>query len=246
MERVGTALAYAPVAVAVLALVAVLLRWYRRTLGRRGDRYERLSRLGTNANLTFFTSVLGDPPAIRRTVTSTVHVLVEGSDDFVEREKDFEECIYIDRDFYVQALADSDETVVAFSVTTRSKRFHPKLRSPGYTVLERGWLARRLRLHERLMPIFKVKLGKTHFAELDQPQQAAASLGARTFHYYEVHSLGNPGHYQEYVFAINDAGFIADEAPHTGTIINVETGPWEFAWGGESGTAGLRAGARLR
>jgi hypothetical protein len=71
-HRVGTGLAYAPALAAVLALLAAVRAWYKRTLGRRRDRYDRLSRLGTNAHLTFFTAVLGEPPAMHRSLRSEV------------------------------------------------------------------------------------------------------------------------------------------------------------------------------
>jgi hypothetical protein len=60
-------LTFVPIVAALLVFAATLRGWYRRTIGRRRDRYRRLARLGTNAQLSFFTSVLGEPPAIRRT-----------------------------------------------------------------------------------------------------------------------------------------------------------------------------------
>jgi len=76
-DRAGNGLAYAPALAAVIALLAGARAWYRRTLGRRSDKYERIARLGTNAHLTFFTSVLGEPPAMHRSLTSMVSVLPE-------------------------------------------------------------------------------------------------------------------------------------------------------------------------
>jgi hypothetical protein len=141
IDRFGQALAYAPALAAVLVLLGALRAWYRRTLGRRRDKTERLRRLGANAHVTFFTAVLGEPPAMQRTLTGTVRVFPEGADDFLE-ERPFLESIWIDPDFYVQTLADHDGAVAAFSVTTRHRRFHPKLVSPGGEVEERGWLMR--------------------------------------------------------------------------------------------------------
>jgi hypothetical protein len=45
---------------------------------------------------------------------------------WIEVVLDFIECFFIDRDYYVQAILDADETVFAFSVTTRSPRFAPR------------------------------------------------------------------------------------------------------------------------
>ena len=126
----------------LLALWSAGRRVFRNTLGRRLDRYARIARLGTGAQLSFFTSVLGEPPAKRRTITKADCVERLPSDDprldpalaadgingrYVT--KVFTESTFIDRDYYVQAICDVDETVLAFSVTTRSSRFKPRFQA---------------------------------------------------------------------------------------------------------------------
>jgi hypothetical protein len=78
--------------------------------------------------------------------------------------------------------------------------------------------------------LFTIKLGKTRFAALDQPQKAAAWLGAHNMHYYEAHWYGNPGNSQWYVFSINDAGWGAWRTPLIGTLMSPDA-PWDFSWG---------------
>lgn len=210
-----------------IAALLVLSAWiqgrYRRTLGRRRDRYERLARLGTGAQLSFFVAVLGEPPAIRRTVTrSTVEIVSPENAGFDPRAvdpeedapmhdlwhlQDFAECFFIDRDYYVQTISDYEDTILAFSVTVRRRRFRPTLSVP-----------RKLSLRERLQvlrdvhvwprPLATVKLGLTRFADLDSqdpgdwaPPHFRAVLGARWASYNEFHHYGNPGHYQTYVFS---------------------------------------------
>lgn len=191
--------------VAAGAIAAFVWGTYRRTLGRRRDRYARLARLGTNAQISFFSSVLGEPPAIRRTQESTVSIY--GNTGKRNREqKIWTECIWIDRDFYVQAYADKDETIHAYSVTTRSKHFNPRFRPPGGHTVEPSRIGRLLRMPTiKLQP--QIKLGKTHFAVLGHPQQAAAWSGAHNIHYFESYHHGNPGYYQTFVFSINDSGY---------------------------------------
>jgi hypothetical protein len=109
---------------AAITLAAGARNRYRRTLGRRSDYTARVQRLGAGAHLSFFTSVIGEPPAIRRTATRP-------HDQYG---RPFREAIYIDPLFYVQAIVDQDETVLSFAVTTRDKRFRPGFLSPGYTV----------------------------------------------------------------------------------------------------------------
>lgn len=123
-----------------------------------------------------------------------------------EEEIDLWENVYIDRDFYVQALSDKDDTVLAFAVTTRAKRFRPKLAAPGGSWKEPGWVRRVLGLGGRMIPAFRVKLLTARLMDAGQPERVAASMGAHSFGYWESHWLGNPGNYQHYVFAVNDAG----------------------------------------
>jgi hypothetical protein len=115
---------------AAVALVGVARGSYRRTLGRRRDRYLRLRRLGTRTQLSFFTSVIGEPPAIRR--TREVMVTNSYNEEYraCREPKDFTEAVYVDSDFYLHVLADEDETVHAFSVTSRRKAFRPIFRPP--------------------------------------------------------------------------------------------------------------------
>src|SRR6266508_283303 len=84
---------------AAVAVVGLVRGGYRRTLGRRRDRYARLERLGTNAQLSFFSSALGEPPAMRRTVDSSVTRFDEAGNPYPEP-KNWIECIWIDRDYY--------------------------------------------------------------------------------------------------------------------------------------------------
>jgi hypothetical protein len=234
-HRAAQALAYAPALAAVLVLLAGTRGWWRGTLGRRRDKYERIARLGTNAHFTFFTTALGEAPAMHATVTSNIRNWQEDG-TYILEPKAFLESIWIDRDFYVHAYSDELGTVVAFSVTTRSRRFHPQIRSPGYYFPNHAGLRGRADAVLRRFnvggtrPLFALKLGQSRFAELDQPQMASAWVGAHNVHYYEAHWYGNPGNYQWYIFSINDAGWQAWDVPLIGTLMPSD-GPWDFEWG---------------
>src|SRR5690606_33020950 len=101
--------------------------------------------LGTNAQVSFFSSVLGEPPAMRRTVEGAMTRYDNTGNHYLEP-RTWIECVWIDRDYYIHALADEDETIHAYSVTTRSKRFRPTFRQPGHWWIERGRLGRLLHL----------------------------------------------------------------------------------------------------
>lgn len=103
---------------------------------------------------------------------------------------DVVEYVFVDRLFYVHVLTSpADDSVIQFAVTTRARRFHPRAR---------WWTLNRSH---------QVRLGKTSFAQFGQtPERISGSLGAHNFGYSEIYYLGNPGGYQKYVLAINDAG----------------------------------------
>jgi hypothetical protein len=191
---------------AAVGLVGLVRSRLRNTLWRRRESCARLKRLAANAQLTYFTSVLGDPPATRR----SVEVGISEFDEDGRRSRRphvFTEAVYIDRDFYVHTLADADETVQAFSVTSRNKRFKPEFCPPGGSGYERRWPLRRWdRFRWGYRANQAIKLGKTRFIELGHPDRAASWVGAHNAHYFEAHYLGNPGHYQTFVYSINDAG----------------------------------------
>jgi hypothetical protein len=197
---------------------AARARW-RETFGRRADRYARLARLGTGAHLSFFAAVLGEPPAMRISTIKDDYVewVTPEDPDFDPEQNQtrlvtrrFEVSTFIDRDYYVQAISDDDETVLAFSVTTRSARFRPVYqihRPPG--LLER-WRWRR-RFGEPYRPLVKLRLGKTTFAGIDPHPEAImgpllrVSVGAHNHAYSEMTYKGNPGSYQSFVWTASDA-----------------------------------------
>jgi hypothetical protein len=192
--------------VALNTLVPLAVATYRRTLGRRRDRYKRLSRLGTGAQLNFFEAVLGEPPAIQRTVTGKAYIDGDPDDGPLEVDKDYLESIFLDRFFFVQTISNDDETVVAFSITTRAKRFNPVFTGvPDPPWRQRLWLT--LRFGRRPARLFRVKLGQTPFAELDDPIFVQPWVGVRAASYSEGHYYGNPGYYQHYVFTASVVGY---------------------------------------
>jgi hypothetical protein len=215
-----------PSLIGALAALLVVASWvrarWRATFGRRRDRYVRLARLGTGAHLSFFAAVFGEPPAMRISTVNKDYVEWIGPDDpgFDPSSQEsqtrlasrrFEVSTFIDRDYYVQTISDEDQTVLAFSVTTRSRRFRPVYqvhRPPG--LLER-WRWRR-EWGKPYRPLIKITLGRTTFADLDphDPDQFAGphfrvSMGAHNHSYSEMTYLGNPGSYQSFVWTASDA-----------------------------------------
>jgi len=212
-------------AAALLVVGASVRSGYRKTLGRRRERYRRLARLGTGAHLSFFVSVLGEPPAIRHTIRKADSRTYVASDDprfdpalagpdasghEIVETRVYTESVFIDRDYYVQAISDDDDTVLAFSVTTRTRRFHPVYRMP----VPPSWIERKRLKREfgyRYVPLLRVTLGRSRFADGDSkdPDRFAGphlrlQLGAHNWTYSEYRSFGNPGYYQTFVLTASD------------------------------------------
>jgi hypothetical protein len=162
----------------VAAVFTALAGWtafvslVKATIGRRSEARRRLNRLSTLAQVSYFSSVLGDP--MMKSV----------------RDDGFVEYVFVHPLFYVHVLATSaDESVQRYAVTTLSRRFHP-----SFTL----WTG---------TDFATVRLGKSKFAEFGDCEPARSSfLGARRFGYAEAHYFGNPGLYQHYLLAYNDAG----------------------------------------
>lgn len=111
---------------------------------------------------------------------------------------DFVEYVFVDPLFYVHAIADEeDDAVREYSVTTRSRWFRPKVK---------WWTGHRYKT---------IRLGKTSFSAFDEePTRISPQVGARRFGYAETYYFGNPGMYQTYMLALNDAGPIKfDDLP---------------------------------
>jgi hypothetical protein len=206
----------------LLAIGGAARAWWRRTLGRRADRYTRLARLGTGAHLSFFVAVLGEPPAMSNTVTKDDYIeyVRPGDPDWNDEaqvsqvrrvSRAFLVSTFIDRDYYVQTISDDDGTVLAFSVTTRSRRFQPVLQVPQPPGPLARWRWRRAHGQPYHAPVY-VKLGRTSFADLDSPDPESFSpphfrimMGAHNHAYSEMVYKGNPGYYQTFVWTASDA-----------------------------------------
>lgn len=203
---------------ASLVILSALRALLERTIGRRRKAYRRLARLGTGAQVPFFSSALGEPPAIQYTVLKEDYmVLLDRDDPGWDPEKfqtkpeprEFKISVFIDRDYYVQAVADGDQTVLAYSVTTRSRRFRPSI----WPVPPRSLRHRLLRRPDWMMPRRepRIVLGRTKFADLDAtdpdyfaPPRLRLRIGAHNFDYTETAYYGNPGRYQSFAWSASD------------------------------------------
>lgn len=171
-------------------------QWLWRKFGHhvapRWQAARRLKALTANVQVDRFNSVLG-PPLMRRTQAGLI------------------ETVYVLPLFYVQAIADQEGQVQAFSVTARGRRFQPEVPFPNGGSY---WEGRE--------PI-RASLNRTTFAEMSsEPTSIAADVGARRYWYTECYYFGNPANYQTVALSVNQAA-VADAA--VDLLIDVASDP---------------------
>jgi hypothetical protein len=151
---------------------------YRRTIGKRKFARQKLSRLGANAHISYFISILGQPVFI------------------MQHSEELTEHVFIDKLYYVQAIVAKSENVRFYTVTVRDKRLRCVVPLPneGRYTLD--------------APSVKIGIGRDTFGTIGwEPTTVLASLGARRAWYAETYYLGNPMNYQTLILSWNDAGF---------------------------------------
>jgi hypothetical protein len=111
---------------------------------------------------------------------------------FVRKSDNATERVYLTPHAYVQIVADDGDSVVWWAVTTTDKHFKPRFYLPPMSLDDTGW---------------RVQLNKSSFTDLaSSPLGVRWEVGARRFRVVESYYFGNPGHYQRYLVAYNDAG----------------------------------------
>lgn len=193
MNTVEDVLTLAAALITALTLLATARAFLRSTLLRRLDYARRLRRLGPGVHVSFFESVLGEPPAIRQSIC--------GHHDWR---------IWIDRYFFLEVFLDEDDSVSTYTITTRRRSFAPVFVCPGGNGRRRRWVPARLQDHPafgrvawKVEPAFRVRLGWTTFASATSwpVPLPEIGLGVRDFSYSESHFFGNPGYYLYYTLS---------------------------------------------
>lgn len=106
------------------------------------------------------------------------------------------EYIFVNPDYYVQAVTNANGKVLLYSVTTRSDSFNPEFN---------------LGVMQEDRKPFVVVLGKTTFGRIQgDPTQITGGFSNRRQSYREMYYFGNPGLYQNFNLALCDAGNMPD------------------------------------
>jgi hypothetical protein len=137
--------------------------------------YKKVARLNVNTQIDNYEEILGKPFLINKRASH-------------------KEYLFIDELFYVQAVANEADQVVMYSITTRSPKFRPKIRTPFSDNKEKDIV---------------VELGRTPLSVINyRPSDINGFISGNmsSFYYNELYWTGNWGGYLTYGFSYNGAG----------------------------------------
>ena len=148
------------------------------------EKYDVLKKLSTEVQIFYFNKLLGNPVFI----------------NLVGEKKEIKEYVYVDEDFFVQAITDGNDKVLNYAVTSRKKDFNPTFGRGG---------------------LFMVSLNKTPFSEWridpyrEFPLTCWKYVGAHDpIYYFESEYFGNPGNYLTFLVGVNNSATFDDLPRH--------------------------------
>lgn len=206
---------------AALAIAKVVLDWWRRGPGRRRRWRSLFAQLALQVRIDYVIGMFGEP-SYRRDL--------EGERPKVSNSElpEYEAAIFTEHvwllasDGYLQVLTDDLDNVVRYALTTRSRGFHPKIFLGAVS---------------GNMPEFSVRLGRTLFSEIPEPDRVyRGPYGATApYEYRQSYYYGRPGGYADWICAYNAAGLAsADPLPTT-----IPVPAWEHPLSGRGWLASL-------
>ncbi|GEM_PF-1599866 len=145
--------------------------------------YELIGSLAADVNVGYFESKLGRAAFIN-----------------VADKANKKEYVFVNENYYVDAITDKNGRILMYSVTIRNKNFNPT------------------------SPDEKIVLGKSRFIDLvndeffGEPIEVISWLGAHDGFYTEGYYWGNPMNYQIYYYSNSDAGF--NNYDNSGYVVN--------------------------
>ncbi|MET9829172.1 ETEC_3214 domain-containing protein [Streptomyces sp. NPDC006385] len=183
--------------VAALTLIGTVTEWWKKGPGRRRTWTKNFKLPAPGVRPAYVEALFGEP-AFELTVPVLSITPGEGS-----RLSVTERVWPLATESYLTTWG-SESDVVAYSLTTTSKRFKPKIR------IGSSWYSNG--------PALNVRLGRTRLAQvssaldLPHPEEIASWKGARRHEYYETYYFGNPGHYMTWMCGVSGTGYRAGEA----------------------------------
>jgi hypothetical protein len=208
--------------VAAMTFVRTVTGWWRTGPGRRRVWARDFAKLAPHVRPEYVEALFGAPAfelaASARTIT------IDGTEDSVllfglvedrslastwSDEGVRERVWLLGADGYLTTWS-GDEGLIAYSLTTSSRRFHPKIRV-GATWGTNGGFC-------------DVTLGRTRLAAVgnalstEHPDEIVSWRGARRHEYYETYDFGNLSNYQTWACGVSGTGYRAGEAGAVGRL----------------------------
>lgn len=152
--------------------VGLAWNFYYQKIQWKQRSYELINSLAADVNIGYFESKLGKAAFLN-----------------VAEKTNKKEYIFVNKNYYIDAITDKNGKVLMYSVTTRNINFNPT------------------------SPDGKIVLGKSRFIDLanndffGEPIEIISWLGAHDAFYMEGYYWGNPMNYQIYYYSNSDAGF---------------------------------------
>ncbi len=207
---------------ALVIVKAVLDRW-RRGPGRRRQWACLFAQLALQVRADYVIGLFGEPAYMQHREGRRLCVSSDASHPEYEIIKFTERIWLLADDGYLQILTDELDNVVRYSLTTRNRRFHPRIPVGGIS---------------GNVPSFSVELGRTLFTEIpgDPDRVYRGPSGATApYEYRQSYYYGRTGGYADWTCTYNAAGL----PPGDHLTAAVPIPAWEQALSARSWLAGL-------
>ncbi|MBU1327288.1 hypothetical protein KKB64_05120 [Patescibacteria group bacterium] len=146
------------------------------------SKYAILNKLSPEVQISYFIHLLGEPVYKNILNEKDYIYLKKISKDIIVNEY-----IFVDIDYYVQAITDEYDKVISYAITSRKKDFTPTFKMEG---------------------LFDISLNKTPINELSAKstnKECYRFLGAHDpAYYFEKTYFGNPGNYLTYLVGVSN------------------------------------------
>ncbi|MFF1651956.1 ETEC_3214 domain-containing protein [Streptomyces sp. NPDC058255] len=183
--------------VAALTLIGTVTGWWKKGPGRRRTWTKNFKQLAPGVRPAYVEALFGEPAFELAVPVLSITPGTGSRLGLTER------VWPLATEGYLTTWS-GESDVVAYSLTTTSKRFKPRIR------IGSSWYS--------TGPALNVRLGRTRLTQvsaaldLPHPEEIASWKGARRHEYYETYYFGNPGHYMTWACGVSGTGYRAGEA----------------------------------
>ncbi|MFF3713304.1 ETEC_3214 domain-containing protein [Streptomyces phaeochromogenes] len=199
--------------VAALSLFGAVTKWWRKGPGKRRTWTSSFKKLAPGVRPAYVEALFGEPAFEIEVPVSSITPSAGSRLGLTER------VWPLATDGYLTTWGGKSD-VVAYSLTTTSKRFKPKIRI-GVSPYSTG-------------AAIHVRLGRTHLAQVTTalgmayPDEVVSWKGARRHEYFETYHFGNPGNYMSWACGVSGTGYRAAEA---GAVDRLGPDGSAYLWG---------------